>query len=47
MATTRGGWIVYKRFSQILCLEWNINKQLRKAIQKANQITKQKQISEL
>ena len=42
-----GGSIVYKRFSQILCLEWNFNNQLKKAIQKANQISKQKQITEL
>ena len=46
MARTRGGWIVFKRFSQILCLEWNFNNQLREAIQKANQNTKQKQIAE-
>ena len=36
------GWIVFKLFSQILCLEWSFNKQYRKAIQKTNSIIKQK-----
>ena len=47
MATTRGEWIVFKLFSQILGLEWSSNKQLRKAVQKTNSIVKQKLESEI